>query len=279
MKPILSINNIYKSFADTYTGISGKKETSWSQVLNGVDFSLNKGSVTALIGGNGSGKSTLFNIISGLIPATKGNVIYYNNSRSYDLSKLSSHHHARIGITRLFQGSNVFRNLSVLENMLIADSNRMGEQPWHILFKARTIKKQEYLRTDEAITILNGLLGKNNSLWKKRNDPCGTLSIGQQRLLAFARLFMNKNATLYLLDEPCAGVNAEIRETMAHMISNLEKEKKTVLLVEHNMDFAKQTAKNAYYLEEGQIVLKGEIESVLQNPLVQQNYLGIEHRL
>lgn len=277
MQQILNIHNIHKSFADTYTGNSGEEETKWSQVLKGVDFTLDKGTVTALIGGNGSGKSTLFNIISGLLPATKGKIVYHYQDKTYNVSTLSSYRHAGLGIARLFQGSNIFRDLTVLENMLVADNMRIGEQPWHIIFQPQKVKKQEALRTDEAETILHELLGENNPLWEKRQQAAGSLSIGQQRLLAFARLFMNENASLYLLDEPCAGVNAQIRETMVRMIAELEKQQKTVLLIEHNMNFAQKTATHAHYLEEGRIALSGEIDKVIQSDLVQQNYLGINH--
>ncbi len=146
MNYILKIYNIHKTFSDTYTGLSGEEEVDYAHVLKGIDFSLLKGTVTALIGGNGSGKSTLFNILSGLLPATKGEVWYHYNDKTYKLSKLPSYKHARIGVARLFQGSNVFRDLSVLENLMLADNTRTGEQPWDIFVRPKSIRKQEELR-------------------------------------------------------------------------------------------------------------------------------------
>lgn len=274
MNKVLEISNIQKTFSDSYIGTSGKDETSHAHILKGINLTLNQATVTALIGGNGSGKSTLFNIISGLLPPTAGNILYYHHKKTYSLNQLPAHKHSRIGIARLFQGSNTFSNLTVLENMMVADDSHIGEQPWDILIRPQKIKQQEKHRKNRAFTILKDLLGEKNPLWIKRNDPAGSLSIGQQRLLAFARLFMNKKAQLFLLDEPCAGVNAQIRNTMITLIAQLKKEGKTVLLIEHNMDFAQKTATNAFYLEEGEIVLKGKINEVIANPLVQKNYLG-----
>ena len=185
-----------------------------------------RGSVSALIGGNGSGKSTLFNIISGLLPPDKGQVIYNMDETKYDLINQPSYRQAGLGIARLFQGANIFDHLSVLDDLFIADNDRCGEQPWHLFTKPRKVKAAEQYRMKEAEHILSRLLGSNNPLWEKRHDPAGSLSIGQQRLLAFARLFMNEKAQLYLLDEPCAGVNEQARETIAAMIRQLQQEKK-----------------------------------------------------
>lgn len=278
MKYILEIKNIHKSFADKFTGKKGKEVITWSQVLKGISLKLNPGTVTAIIGGNGSGKSTLFNIISGLLPVSEGRILYRYNGKSYDLANLPSHLHAGLGISRLFQGSNIFPTLTVMENMLVADNMHLGEHPWDILLRPRSVIKQDELRKEEAQGILKLLLGKNNTLWEKRKEAAGTLSTGQQRLLAFARLLMNENAELYLLDEPCAGVNSLVRETMATMIHNLRDQGKTILLIEHNMEFAKKVASNAHYLEEGKIVLSGPIHVVIDSDLVRENYLGLNHQ-
>lgn len=274
MTNILEISNVHRSFTSSYTGLSGNTEIELAEILRGVSLNLQAGTVTALIGSNGSGKSTLFNVISGLLKADKGKITYYYDGKSYNLNKTPSHRLAGIGIARLFQGNNIFLGLSVLDNMLVADNNRMGEQAWQALFYLKKTRKAELQRMSEAESILLELLGEGNPLWEKRHDSAGSLSLGQQRLLAFARLFMNEKADLFLLDEPCAGVNEAIREKMVEMIHTLKTNGKTVLLIEHNMDFARRTAEDAYYLEDGKVSVFGEINDVLMHENVRENYLG-----
>ncbi len=302
MEKILTVSNISKSFASGFTSLSGGQEIEFSEVLNNISFDVNKGTAMAIIGTNGSGKSTLFNIISGLLKPDYGKIAYkYQDiypftklsslpiksdkiiikqiedkayvfhDKNFDLTRIPEYTHARIGIARLFQGSNIFPNLSVLENMLVADNNRYGEQPWHIF---RNTTDTENFRKDEAEKILTDLLGADNPLLEKRSEFAGNLSIGQQRLLAFARLFMNERAELYLLDEPCAGVNPEIRKLMAKMIYNLQHKNKTVLLIEHNLDFVQETCTEALYLEAGRVAFKGSVQETLSQKSLTVNYLG-----
>ena len=273
MNKILEIKNIHMTFSHSFTGVSGKEEMEHSSILNGIDLSFSKGKATALLGTNGSGKSTLFNIISGLLIPTSGSVYYTYNKVQKNLCNLAPYKHARYGISRLFQGSNIFPNLTVLENMKVADNNVWGEQPWQIF---RQIQKTEHQREYEAAKILNTLLGEDNPLWEQRNQPAGNLSIGQQRLLAFARLFMNKNAQLYLLDEPSAGVNPLIREIMIRMIDNLKNEGKTIILIEHNLDFVKATCDESCYLEDGKLKYIGSINDTLNHQDLLTNYIGVK---
>jgi len=273
---VLEINNLHKSFASTFTGTSGKAETETSEVLRGISMNLKHATVTALIGSNGSGKSTLFNVVSGLLKPDKGEVNYRYEDNEYNLMLLPSHRLATIGIARLFQGNNIFPGLTVLENLMVADNVRLGEQPWHMLFQYRKTKKAEKYRIEEAESILTNLLGSNNPLWEKKDMFAGNLSLGQQRLLAFARLLMNEKAELFLLDEPCAGVNAVIREKMAEMIQLLQAHKKTVLLIEHNMDFAQLIATNAFFLEGGKIAMDCAMDEMLANNYFRKSYFGEE---
>lgn len=274
---VLEIKNLHKSFASRFTGNSGKTETETAEVLRGVSISLKPATVSALIGTNGSGKSTLFNVVCGLLKPDKGEVIYRYENNDYKLTRIPSHRLAGIGIARLFQGNNIFPGLTVIENLMIADNLSLGEQPWHLLFKFRKTKDAEKRRVEEAEIILTELLGATNPLWEKKDMFAGNLSLGQQRLLAFARLFMNEKAELFLLDEPCAGVNLQIKDKMAEMIQVLKMKGKTVLLIEHNMDFARRTAEDAYYLEDGKVNVSGKINDVLMHENVVENYLGIKN--
>jgi branched-chain amino acid transport system ATP-binding protein len=270
----LEINNLHKSFASTFTGASGKAEIETSEVLRGVNIFLKPATVTALIGSNGSGKSTLFNLISGLTKPDKGEIHYQYDGNQYNLLKIPSHRLASIGIARLFQGNNIFPGLSVIENMMVADNVLLGEQPWHIIFKYKKTKRAEKYRVEEAENILANLLGFNNPLWQNKNIPAGTLSLGQQRLLAFARLLMNERAELFLLDEPCAGVNSLIREKIAEIICLLQSQNKSILIIEHNLDFAQLTATEALFLENGKIALNCNVNEMLENNYFRKSYFG-----
>lgn len=271
MQKILDIQNIQMTFSRSFIGWDGKDTTEHAGVLKGIDLAFSKGKATAILGTNGSGKSTLFNIISGLLQATSGIVEYHYQDKSYNLCKLPPYKHARIGIARLFQGSNIFPELTVMENMKVADNKQWGEQPWQVFSK---LKKTETEREREAEAILKDLLGADNPLWEKREHSAGSLSIGQQRLLAFARLFMNEQAELYLLDEPCAGVNPAIRAIMAKMIARLIAQNKTVILIEHNLDFVQATCDEACYIEDGKVRYHGRIEDTLNHSDLLANYLG-----
>ncbi len=268
---MLSIHDVHKDFATTFTGMAGKKEVEQAEVLKGITLSIDPGTVTAILGTNGSGKSTLFNVISGLLPPSKGTVTYHHQGRAYYLHRIPAYQHARIGIARLFQGSNVFDHLTVLENMYIADDNSYGESFWQLL---SGLKKQEARREAAAAAILHDLLGPGNPLWEKRNEAAGSLSLGQQRLLAFARLLMNKQASLYLLDEPCAGVNPTIRKTMIQMIRRLREGGKTVVLIEHNLDFVAACCETACYMEEGKVLYHEAVAAILARSELRENYLG-----
>lgn len=271
MGDILRLNHIQMTFSQSFTGLSGEEEIEHSSILKGIDLVFSKGKATAILGTNGSGKSTLFNIISGLLKPSAGSIHYTWQDRQYDLTRIPAYQHARIGIARLFQGSNIFPDLTVMENMKVADNHHLGEQPWQLFNNIKAAEKQ---REQEAENILAKLLGKGNPLWEKRNESAGTLSIGQQRLLAFARLFMNRTAELFLLDEPCAGVNPQIRELMAIMISDLVDKDKTVILIEHNLDFVRQTCEEACYIEDGKVKYQGTVSDTLNHRDLLENYLG-----
>lgn len=272
MSDILTLKQIQMTFSQSFTGLSGKEETEYSSILKGIDMAFTKGKATALLGTNGSGKSTLFNIICGLLKPTSGKVIYSSQDQQYDLTKIHAYRHARIGIARLFQGSNIFPELSVMENMKVADNNHQGEQPWQIF---RKISATETQREQKAEAILTELLGTDNPLWAMCEQAAGNLSIGQQRLLAFSRLFMNEAAELFLLDEPCAGVNIQIRELMAQMIKNLVSKGKTVILIEHNLDFVAQTCEEACYIEDGRVKYHGTVTDTLNHRDLMENYMGV----
>jgi len=262
---ILDIQHISKSFFNKTSGNN--------YVLKDFNMSIEARKITALIGGNGTGKTTLFNLITGLIEAdnTKDSKILFQGN---DLLKLKPYQIAGLGIGRLFQDAHIFRNLSILENMCVADDTHFGENPFdNVLFIKKT-GLVEKARKEKALKILIDLFGNDSIFVKEPNLSAGNLSYGQQRLLSLARLLMG-NYRLILLDEPTAGVHMKLNDKIAEIILLLKKQGKTVFLIEHNMSFVRKTADSVAFLEAHSIFAQGTPEEILNNSTVQQHYLGI----
>lgn len=267
MEYILDIQNVRKTYSKKIINLLGKADKEYFYVLDDVNIKIQKGKVTALLGGNGSGKSTLLNIICGYLPTNEGKILYNSQKGIFDLTKIPSYKTAKAGVARMFQGTHIFRNMTVLENMLLADENTFGELPFVSMFFQKRNAQTEKNRGLKAEKIFNSLLGEANTLWEKREQLAGSLSYGQQRMLALARLFMNDNIELILLDEPCAGVNTDVTELLKKTIGNLKVSGKTVLLIEHNLDFVKDISDYCYYLENGKIASQGFYDEVINNSL------------
>lgn len=260
---ILELKNIQLSFT---TSIGAP-----FNLLDGVTFSVPKNQVTALVGGNGSGKTTLFNIISGFIPNYKGEILFEGK----DLKGIPAHQIASLGIGRLFQGRQLMTDLSILDNMKIASSERFGENPIEAIFRSRKIKEEEEKRTEKAITILKDLFGEGSKYLNMLSKPAGSISYGEQRLIALARLMM-ADYKLLLLDEPTSGVNPKYISIFGNIIQKMVHEKGlSVLLIEHNMNFVKDLAEQCAYLDEGRICFRGRTDEVLSNQDVKNSYLGL----
>jgi branched-chain amino acid transport system ATP-binding protein len=262
MEYILSIEDVKKTYSKEYINLLGKTEKEIFYVLDNLSMQILNGKITALMGGNGSGKTTLFNIICGYYPLNSGKINYFFKNKIIDLAKVPSYKMASYGIGRMFQGTHIFRNMTVLENMMIADNNTFGELPFSSLFRQKKTTEIEQKRELAAKEIFENLLKEDNPLWQKRYDFAGSLSYGHQRILALARLFMNDHLNLILLDEPCAGVNPDVSEILKDIIIRLRDSGKTILLIEHNLDFIRDTADYCYYLENGKIVNQGKFVDI-----------------
>lgn len=191
--------------------------------LDDVSFSLEKGKTLGLVGGNGSGKTTLLNVITKMVVPDSGE-IFFKGTR---IDKLPAYRIARKGIGRIFQQGGIFRNMTVLENLLVANDSARKEQAEKILEKV-------------------GLAGKID-------DEAATLSGGQQRLLEFGRVMIRKDE-LILLDEPFAGVSAGNTEKIEGVIKGLRKENKTIILIEHDAARIKRLCSHILELDKGKIV-------------------------
>lgn len=272
---ILYIDSIRKSFVRNIINVRGKDEDERFYVLEDIDIEITKGKVTALIGGNGAGKTTLFNIISGFIKADDGNIKFKPNDSLKDITELKPYKISRLGIGRMFQDNHIFQNMTVIENMLVADDNFFGETPFHsILYykKNGVIEKQ---RKEKAEKIFLDLFGANNPFLKMKDDKAKNLSYGQQRLLGLARLLMG-DYKLLLLDEPTSGVNPQIIEKIKEIIKYfVYKKGLTIFLIEHNMKFVLDVADFCHFMSKGVIATGGTPEDIIGNPEVRKTYLGI----
>ena len=271
---ILQINAIKKSFVRNIINMRGEQEDERFYIIDDLDLFIPRGKITALIGGNGAGKTTLFNIVSRLTEAESGDVVFQTNGNPLSLLKMPPFKISRLGIGRLFQDDHIIANMSVLDNMLLADGSDFGETPFISFLKPKAIKSVERKRIEKARNIFMELFVDPNPFWEKRNDPAKSLSYGQQRLLGLARLFMG-NYKLVLLDEPTAGVNPQIIRQIMTIIRRMVDEKGvTVFLIEHNMKVVLELADFCSFMSHGKITAFGTPEDVIGNNEVRRTYLG-----
>jgi len=219
------------------------------QAIKGVSFNVNEGEIIALIGANGAGKTTILRTISGLISAKHGEIIY----NGVDLQKIHPHKIVSMGLAHVPEGRRVFSQLTVYENLL------MGA----------------YTRTDknEVEETLQQIYKRFPRLKERRNQLAGTLSGGEQQMLAMGRALMSK-PKIILMDEPSMGLSPILVEEVFDIIKSINQSGTTVLLVEQNAKKALAIANRAYVLETGNIVLEGDARELMNNELVKKAYLG-----
>jgi len=238
------------------------------KAVDGVSLSFERGKITGLIGPNGAGKTTLFHLITGFLRPDAG-AIYYKGKR---IDGWPSWRIASEGIGRLFQDVRVFKQLTVLENVLVAFQNQPDDKPWIAFLSLRWLRNLERENIEKAKYWIQfvGLEGMENVCAEE-------LSYGQQKLLAIARLLAADAETL-LLDEPTAGVNIKMIRVILDMIEKLVKEeKKTIVIIEHNMQVIRDVADWVYFMNEGKIISCGPPEEILENKEIRRIYMGIQN--
>lgn len=235
------------------------------RAVDGVDASFEAGKVTALVGPNGAGKTTLFHLISGALKPDGGEVLL----RGAPIGGKAPWEIANLGIGRLFQDVRVFPKLTVLENLLVARRDQMGEKVLPALFSQRRVAQEEERHASEARRWLDLV-----SLTDHEASPAEALSYGQQKLLGIARL-LAAGAEVFLLDEPTAGVNPKLIDRLLEVIRQLADEGKTVVVIEHNMNVVLKIADWVYFMDEGQIAAFGMPAEVLSDESVRGLYLGL----
>lgn len=224
---------------------------------------VQRGSITALIGPNGAGKTTFFNLMTGFDTPDTGRWEFDGRS----MEKVQSHRTASMGMVRTFQLTKSLTKLSVIENMRLGATGQVGEKWWNGLFAARW-KAQEAAITERA----EGLLARFN-LAHMRDEYAGALSGGQRKLLEMARALMT-DPTLVMLDEPMAGVNPALKQSLNAHIRDLRDQGMTVLFVEHDMDMVHDISDWVVVMAEGRIIAEGTPDDISRNPAVIDAYLG-----
>lgn len=219
------------------------------KALKGVSFEVNKGEIIALIGANGAGKTTTLHAISGILPSASGKIIY----NGQNITKTPAHKIVKLGISQVPEGRRVFSQLSVFENLL------MG---------AYTRRDKSEINED-----LEKIYERFPRLEERKNQIAGTLSGGEQQMLAMGRALMPK-PEIILLDEPSMGLSPIFVSEIFDIIKALNEGGTTVLLVEQNAKKALSIADRAYVLETGNVVLSGKAESIMNDDTVKKAYLG-----
>lgn len=237
--------------------------------LTAVDVAhveIPRGQITALIGPNGAGKTTFFNLLTGFDKPNTGTWIFDGKN----LAGVASYKVARMGMVRTFQLTKALSLLTVMENMRLGYQNQTGENPLAAMFRW-VWRKQENQVTEIATELLTRF-----KLGEKSDDFAASLSGGQRKLLEMARALMTK-PTLVMLDEPMAGVNPALTQSLLDHIKGLKAEGMTVLFVEHDMHMVRHISDWVIVMAEGKIVAEGPPAEVMKNPAVIDAYLGAHH--
>jgi branched-chain amino acid transport system ATP-binding protein len=234
-------------------------------VLNRCSFQVQPGTITGLIGPNGAGKTTLFNVLTGFSNPDSGRVIF----NGQDITGLAPHQIFHHRICRTFQIPREFRDMTVLENLMLIPPGQIGERLWYPWFRPTLVRQQEAELRDKALGVLTAV-----RLIGLREEYARNLSGGQKKLLELARTMM-ADPELLLLDEPGAGVNPTLMDELAGYILHLARDRGvTILLIEHDMDLVMRLCDPVIVLSEGRPLVEGTFEAVAKDPRVLAAYLG-----
>lgn len=226
------------------------------QALKELSVEFKDGRCTGLIGPNGSGKSTLMNVASGLLPISDG-VVVISERR---LNQVKPYRILKYGMSRTFQDGRLIGQMSVLDNLLLAMTER---KPFRALFQFR--RNDDLARAEEML--------RRVGLWEKKDVLANGLSYGQRKLLEITRA-MATGADIYLLDEPFSGLFPEAIEIIAGLIEDMKKKGKTVILIEHSMDLITRLCDHVIVMDAGKLLAQGPPAEVLHNADVLEAYLG-----
>ncbi len=248
---MLEIKNIHKSFGE-------------QKVLQGLNMEFELGKIHTLVGGNGTGKTTLFNLITGFLKPDKGEILF-NNKRIDNQTPVKIN---AKGITRTFQDLRIINQLTVKENILLSFKNNPGEKIINSFLPPKTFKKQYRAFLEKTECIL-----KKVHLERVENNLAGKISYGQQKLLTIGCLLAN-DAELMLLDEPVAGIDKDNYRHIFDLITDLKKEGKTILQIEHNHDFVESLSDGIWFFYAGKANPFDSYQEFINDKTVKEVYLN-----
>ncbi len=248
---LLRVEDVHKSFGGL-------------KALDGVSLEVSAGSIYGLIGPNGSGKTTLFNVITGFIARDRGHITFEGKP----LEGLSPDRIARLGLCRTFQANLCPERMTVMENMLLAPQQQLGEDILNTILRYREVRGQERDNLERARYLL-GLV----RLGDKADTYAAHLSGGQKKLLSLGQALMVE-PRLVLLDEPVAGVNPKLIEDILDVIRRLRSQGQNFLIVEHNMRVIREVCDLVSVLDAGRVIAHGPAEETLKRDDVLRAYLA-----
>ena len=234
-----------------------------SFALNGATAEIQGARTTAIIGPNGAGKTTLLNILTGFLAADSGQCFLGERK----ITGMSVEAIARLGLVRTFQEVRLIRQVSVLENVLLAQPRQRGERLGTVLL--RSLWRSDEVRIREVALDWLGMAG----LMGKKSLLAENLSYGQQKLLSLA-MCLAADAKILLLDEPVAGVDPEMKDRILRVLREVRKETTTIVFIEHDLDVVRRAADEVIVMEAGRVLLKGAPEDVLESREVLDAYVG-----
>jgi branched-chain amino acid transport system ATP-binding protein len=235
-RPLLSVEDLHVAYGAIHA-------------LQGISLEVREGEIVSLIGANGAGKSTLLRAISGIVPIQSGNIWL----GPIDICMVPAHHLVALGVAHVPEGRGIFANLTVLENLKLATWSR----------KDKSALEQDY----------QGVFNRFPRLAERRHQFAGTLSGGEQQMLALGRALMTRGRLL-LLDEPSMGLAPRLVREIFQTLHEINAAGMTILLVEQNARQALKLAHRGYVLETGRMMLSGTAAELLNNPRVKEAYLG-----
>jgi branched-chain amino acid transport system ATP-binding protein len=243
-----------------------KKAFGGLMALMNLTFTVEKGQIKAIIGPNGAGKTTLFNVITGMLPPTEGRVKF----KGKGIGGLKAHEIAAMGISRTFQTVEIFKNMSVVENVMVGRHSRTRSGILKVGLRLWGVRSEEREILKEATEWLDFV-----GLDMKANESADSLPLGEQKLLEMARALATE-PKLLLLDEPASGLNEVETEKVAQLIYQIRDRGTTVLLVEHDMDLVMKVSEEILVLNYGEKIAEGSPGEVKNDQRVIDAYLGEE---